>query len=40
MTMSGPGIKDGLNVVAGQVCYAGVAEAFDLEYIPVDDVLK
>jgi alanine dehydrogenase len=34
------GIKDGLNVVAGKVCYAGVAEAFDLEYIPVDDILK
>jgi alanine dehydrogenase len=33
------GIKDGLNVVAGQVCYAGVAEAFGLDYVPVDELL-
>ena len=29
----------GLNVVAGKVVYPGVAEAFGLEYIPVEDVL-
>jgi alanine dehydrogenase len=29
----------GLNVVAGKVTYPGVAEAFDLEYTPVEDVL-
>ena len=34
------GIKEGLNVVAGQVCYAGVAEAFGLDYVEVDEVLK
>jgi len=34
------GIKDGLNVVAGQVCYAGVAEAFGLDYVTADEVLE
>jgi alanine dehydrogenase len=34
------GIRDGLNIVAGQVCYKGVAEAFDLDYVPVSDVLR
>jgi alanine dehydrogenase len=34
------GIRDGLNVVAGKVCYAGVAEAFGLSYVPVEEVLK
>ncbi len=29
----------GLNVVEGKVTYPGVAEAFDLEYTPVDEVL-
>ncbi len=29
----------GLNVVGGKVTYPGVAEAFDLEYTPVEDVL-
>ena len=29
----------GLNVVKGKVTYPGVAEAFDLEYTPVEDVL-
>jgi alanine dehydrogenase len=29
----------GLNVVAGKVTYPGVAEAFDLEYTPVEEVL-
>lgn len=33
------GIKTGLNIVGGKVTYKGVAEAFDLEYIPVEDVL-
>lgn len=33
------GIKEGLNIVCGKVTYAGVAEAFDLEYTPVDDIL-
>jgi len=29
----------GLNVVNGKVTYPGVAEAFDLDYVPVEDVL-
>ena len=29
----------GLNVVDGKVTYAGVAEAFGLEYTPVEEVL-
>lgn len=33
------GIREGLNVVDGKVTYAGVAEAFGLEYTPVDKVL-
>ena len=33
------GIKAGLNIVAGKVTYAGVAEAFGLEYTPVEEVL-
>ena len=35
-----PGIREGLNVVAGQVCYAGVAEAFGLAYTDIDALLK
>ena len=34
-----PGIRSGLNVVSGNVTYAGVAEAFGLDYTPVEDVL-
>lgn len=33
------GVRAGLNVARGKVTYAGVAEAFGLEYTPVDDVL-
>ena len=29
----------GLNVVSGKVTYPGVAEAFDLEYTPVEQVI-
>ncbi|WP_347158618.1 alanine dehydrogenase [Pontibacter chitinilyticus] len=32
-------LKKGLNVVKGKVVYKGVAEAFNLEYTPVADVL-
>jgi len=32
-------IKTGLNIVNGQVTYKGVADAFGLEYVPVDNVL-
>jgi len=34
------GIKTGLNIVDGLVTYRGVAEAFDLDYTPVDSVLS
>lgn len=33
------GIKTGLNMVSGQVTYKGVADAFGLDYTPVDKVL-
>ncbi|WP_242928365.1 alanine dehydrogenase [Pontibacter vulgaris] len=32
-------LKKGLNVVNGKVVYPGVAEAFNLEYTPVDSIL-
>ena len=32
-------LRKGLNIVSGKVVYEGVAEAFDLEYTKVDDVL-
>ncbi len=35
-----PEIKLGANVVKGKVTYRGVAEAFDLEYTPLDSILK
>ncbi len=34
------GMKAGLNVVAGQVCYVGVADAFGLDYVDVDEILN
>ncbi len=34
-----PALKHGLNVVGGKVVYPAVAEAFGLEYTPVDQVL-
>ena len=34
------GIREGFNVVSGQVCYQGVAEAFDLDYVTVAELLK
>lgn len=33
-------IKLGLNVIDGKIVYKGVAEAFDFEYHPVDDIIK
>jgi alanine dehydrogenase len=33
------GIRSGLNIVAGQVCYPGVAAAFGVELTPVADIL-
>lgn len=35
-----PGIREGFNIVGGIVCCRGVAEAFNLDYLPVDEVLK
>ncbi len=32
-------IKTGLNIVHGDVTFKGVADAFDLKYVPVDEVL-
>ena len=34
------GMKAGLNVVDGKVCYAGVSDAFGLDYVPVEELLK
>jgi alanine dehydrogenase len=34
-----PEIKLGANVIKGNVTYRGVADAFDLEYVPIDDLL-
>ena len=34
-----PGLREGLNVLNGVVTYRGVAEAFDLDYVPVDAAL-
>jgi alanine dehydrogenase len=35
-----PGLKLGVNVAAGQVCYRRVAEAVGLPYAPVDEALR
>ncbi|WP_420176311.1 alanine dehydrogenase [Luteococcus sp. OSA5] len=35
-----PALAKGLNTHAGKCTFKGVAEAFDLEYTPVEDVLK
>jgi alanine dehydrogenase len=35
-----PEIKAGANVVKGEVTYKNVAEAFDLEYVPIDRILQ
>jgi alanine dehydrogenase len=34
-----PGVKQGLNVVAGKIVYQGVAEAFDFDYTPVEQLI-
>lgn len=34
-----PDIRSGANVVQGHVTYKGVAEAFDLNYVPIDEML-
>jgi alanine dehydrogenase len=34
-----PDIKLGANVVHGQITYRGVAEAFNLDYVPIDSLL-
>jgi alanine dehydrogenase len=35
-----PGIRAGINLVAGKITYAGVAEAFDLPQVPVTDEIQ
>ncbi len=37
---SNPEIKLGLNMIDGKITYAGVAEAFGFDYVPVDSVIK
>jgi alanine dehydrogenase len=37
--LDNPEIARGLNIVKGKVTYRGVAEAFDLEYVPLDSFL-
>jgi alanine dehydrogenase len=34
-----PGLKQGVNVVGGEVTYLPVAEAVGVPYVPVDDAL-
>ncbi|MDX2479087.1 MAG: alanine dehydrogenase, partial [Desulfuromusa sp.] len=34
------GIREGFNVVDGVVCYKGVADAFGMDFVPVDELLK
>lgn len=34
------GIKEGLNIIDGQIVYQGVAEAFELDYVPVETLLS
>lgn len=33
-------LRTGLNVYKGKITHKGVAEAFDLEYVPVDDAIR
>jgi len=33
-------LKIGLNVVSGKICYKAVSDAFDLDYTPVEDILR
>jgi alanine dehydrogenase len=37
--MENPEIKAGANVVNGKVTYKAVADTFDLEYTPIDELL-
>jgi alanine dehydrogenase len=39
-TGENPGLKLGVNVAAGQVTYAGVADAVGLPHVPVDEALE
>jgi len=34
------GIKAGINIVNGQITYQGVADAFGMDYVPVDAILE
>ncbi len=34
-----PGLAKGMNVYKGKVCYKAVAEAFDMEYAPLEELL-
>jgi len=37
---SNPGIRAGINIVGGQVTYCGVAEAYGMECLPLDEILR
>ena len=37
--LENPEIAEGINIIDGKVTYRGVAEAFGLEYTPLDQVL-
>ncbi|MDX1642392.1 MAG: hypothetical protein R3220_11880 [Balneolaceae bacterium] len=34
-----PELKKGLNIVDGKIVYEDVAEAFDMTYTPIDEVM-
>jgi alanine dehydrogenase len=34
------GVSQGINIVNGRITYRGVAEAFDLDYVPVAEMIK
>ena len=36
---SNQGIRDGLNIVSGNICYSGVSEAFELPFINADELI-
>jgi alanine dehydrogenase len=38
--LENPEIKLGANVIDGSITYQGVAEAFDMNYVPIDTLLK
>jgi alanine dehydrogenase len=35
-----PAIRAGANVVEGNVTYKGVADAFDIQHVPIEELLQ